>query len=80
MPDGDWMANLAGFSRPEPDRDEMAEVEAENSLDTPETDDPAAELDSMLSALAGRANGDGETRPPVLGSLPTKGAWSEAGC
>ena len=68
------MASLAGFSRPEPDRDEMAEVEAENSLETVETEDPPAELDIMLSALAGRANGDGEILPPVFGSLLTEGA------
>lgn len=63
MPDGDWMANFAGFSRPEADlEDEMADVEAENSLELLEMVDGAV-LDTMLRALEGRLNNDGEARP-----------------
>jgi hypothetical protein len=70
LPEGDCIASLAGFSRPEFERvEEMAEVEAENSLDTVETVDPPAELETMLSALAGREKTDGEMRPLKLFSL-----------
>ena len=79
LPDGDWIASLAGFSRPEPDRDEMADVEAENSWETPETELPAV-LETMLNALAGRAKGDGETRPVTFTSLPCSADGTEAGC
>lgn len=61
---------MAGFSRPDPERDEIAEVEAENSLETVDTDEPPAELETMLSALAGREKREGETRPLALNSLP----------
>ena len=71
---------MAGFSRPDPDRDEMAEVEAENSLDTVETEEPPAELETMLSALAGRAKREVETRPLEVISLPCVGDGSEEGC
>lgn len=81
MPDGDWMASLAGFSRPEDDLvDEIAEVEAENSLETAETEEPPAELDTILRALAGRAKTEGEMRPEAPKSLPFVGEGSEDGC
>lgn len=58
------MASFAGLSRPEDDLvDEMAEVEAENSFELLDTVEPPAVLDTMLSALAGRLNTDGESRP-----------------
>lgn len=58
------MASLAGFSRPEADLvDEMAEVDAENSFELLDTVEPPAVLDTMLSALEGRLNADGEARP-----------------
>lgn len=58
------MANLAGFSRPEADLvEEIADVDAENSLELLEIVDPPAVLDTMLSALEGRLNNDGEARP-----------------
>lgn len=71
---------MAGFSRPEPEREEIAEVEAENSFETVETEEPVAELDIILSALAGRAKRDGETRPLEIDSLPCDGDGREAGC
>ena len=58
------MASLAGFSRPEADLvDEMAEVDAENSFELLEIVDAPAVLDTMLRALEGRLNNDGEARP-----------------
>lgn len=81
LPDGDWIANLAGFSRPEFDRvDDMADVEAENSFETVDTDEPPAELETILRALAGRARIDGEMRPLRADSLPLDGTGMEAGC
>lgn len=81
LPDGDWIASLAGFSRPDDDLvDDMAEVEAENSFETAETEEPPAELETILSALAGRAKIDGETRPVGPESLPFVGEGSEDGC
>lgn len=67
LPDGDWMASFAGFSLPEPNRDDMADVDAENSLETTE---PPAELDTMLRELAGRMKTDGERRPLPFDSFP----------
>jgi hypothetical protein len=81
LPEGDWIASLAGFSRPEPERvDEIAEVEAENSLDTVDTVEPPAELEIILSALAGRENTDGETRPLKLFSVLAGWGVGEEGC
>lgn len=70
LPDGDWIASFAGFSRPEADLDdEMADVDAENSWETVEMTEPPAELETMLKALDGRINTEGETRPVPFGSL-----------
>ena len=55
---------MAGLSRPDADLvEEMADVDAENSFELLEIVDPPAVLDTMLSALDGRANTDGEARP-----------------
>ena len=81
LPDGDCIANLAGFSRPDADRpDEIADVDAENSLETVDTEDPPAELETMLSALAGRENTDGEIRPLTPASLLIDEDDGEEGC
>ncbi|OXN11470.1 hypothetical protein CDV57_09749 [Aspergillus fumigatus] len=64
-PGGEWMASVDGLSRPDDERvDDKAEVEAEDSIETAETEEPPAEVETMLSELAGRAKSDGET-PPV---------------
>ena len=65
LPDGDCIANLAGFSRPDADRpDEIADVDAENSLET----------------VAGRENTDGEIRPLTPASLLIDEDDGEEGC
>lgn len=80
MPDGAWIASFAGFSRDEPDRvGVIADVDAENSLDTPETDEPPAELETMLSELAGRVMEVGDARPEMPDSKPF-GSGGDEGC
>ena len=78
------MANFAGFSRPEADRvDEMADVDAENSFELLDTVEAPAVLETMLRALEGRLNTDGDARPPEanssLGAIAgVAGCWRTA--
>lgn len=74
------MASLAGLSRPEADFvDEIAEVDAENSYEAPETVEPPALLETMLNALDGRVKTDeGEPRPLEDGS--SLAGVADAGC
>jgi hypothetical protein len=54
---------LAGLSRPDADLvEEIADVDAENSFELLDIVDGAV-LDTMLRALDGRLNTDGEARP-----------------
>lgn len=74
------MANLAAFSRPEADRvDEMADVDAENSFELLDTVDAPAVLETILRALEGRLNTDGEARP-ADGKSSLAASASVAGC
>lgn len=67
LPEGAWMANFAGLSRPDADLvEEMADVDAENSLELLDIVEAPAVLDTMLRALDGRVNTDGEARPVPL--------------
>ena len=80
LPDGVWMANLAGLGADvePPELDEP--WDAEDGL---EYEEPVTEIEFILIAEVGRANGFGEARPPAPTPEEAEGSGErvrEEGC